>query len=138
MTRQTPVQTQPRPRQHVTQTARIQHGRLTAATILRLRRYATQIAADLEAGLISVEHADQISIAALTLVRETASLDARTAHCGDAEGIARGAAELILECADAVEAGEDAAAEALVALAAAGRLLAAFVALAVRVEEEAA
>jgi len=119
--------------------AKRQHTKLTQTTILRIRRYGPQVLTDLEEGRVSVEHADQLLMAAGTLVRETAALDARAGGGEDAAGAAKLAVGAILDCVDAVEAGgEDAAEMALDALDAAGELVAACVALAVRAEEAAA
>ena len=117
------TETRPGPR-HRTEAATRQHSKLAATTVTRIRRYGAQVQADLAGGCINVELADQILMAAGTLVRESAALKARAGGTGDAGEAAREAISVILASADADE-----------TLAAAGRLLAAFVALAVRAEE---
>jgi len=129
-----PDSSRPRPSQRA-ETARRQHTKLTVTTRTRISRLSLKILADLDEGRISVELADAILMAAGTLVRESAALAARDGDAGDAAEIARAAAGEILECADAHEAGDDPAGAALDALTAAGELVAAFVALAVRAEE---
>jgi hypothetical protein len=130
--------TDPSPGPRHAEVARRQHTKLTATTRTRISRLGLKILDDLNEGRVSVELADAILMAAGTLVRESAALDARSGGAGDAAQIARTAAESILECIDAHEAGNDPAERALDALAAAGELLAAFVALVVRAEEAAA
>lgn len=105
-------------------TARRQHTKLAQTTRNRIRRYGAKVEEDLGESHINVELADQILMAAGTLVRESAALEARAGGGEDALKAAREAIGLILGCDGAQE-----------TLAAAGQLLAAFVTLAVRAEE---
>ena len=103
---------------------RTQHTILEQTTRDRIARLAARARDDLDGGGIPVAAADQILLAAGTVVRETAALAARTGGCSEDDAqIARTALELILECSDP-----------LVILAASARLTAALVAMAARAE----
>jgi hypothetical protein len=60
--------------------ARIQQTALLRTTLTRMMRYGQQMLTELDQGELNLAHADQLGRSALTVLREAASISARSEH----------------------------------------------------------